>query len=958
MNARGDLAVIAALPNDREDGDVPAVDRWVSLQGKTYRAFVYGRRLAQPTIENIPVHGIAIEGALALHENPIRALEPGETPDPTLPIRNANEDCPVSKQASARAAVAQVGDEIVYFCTGSHIAALGEELIQQENSAVKPMASTWSQGTKTVLLMRAVFTDDTAESISDASARTMMTNVSNWFAENSYSTTEMITTVTPPLTMPKTKEWYKTNNNYNALLTDARAVAKTNGYDTASYNLDCAHFKSVFSGWSGRAYVGGKGAWLQSGNSIGVASHEFGHNYGLWHANFWNATGDTVIGPGSNTEYGNSFDTMGSASAGDKQFNAYEKNKLSWLPSTNVLIITNSGLYRVYAFDVPALTNSFKYALKVKKDTRDYWVELRRKFTSNKWIQNGVLLNWSPWASSAGGSQLLDTTPGSPAGTSSKDDAAIVVGRTFTDPFAGIHITPVGKNATTPESMDVVVNLGLFPDNQRPVVSITAGATAVAANTSVNFSAYATDADGDTLAYYWDFGDQNFGTNGPTASKSWGTSGDYMVRCTATDMKGGTSSDAVLVRVGSPTSFQIAGRVTMNGEPLDSVRVYVSSTKVTYTDADGFYTLTGLSSGTNNVSAAKAGYTFTRENFSNPVMLGPNRSNINFLGASTTFSISGKVTDNNVGIAGVTVSAGTNQAVTGGSGTFTLTNLSAGTHVLSATAPNLELRAASGWTNPVAVEWGDVTNKNFERPLFAVSGAISGVNGAAVVSIGETNHQTTAYSSQGAWRYSVMVPRGQWNLMATLNGFTILPANFANPVNVTNSSSGGQGGGVSYNFSGVSGTTYSVSGSITDGIAPVPGVVVSAGARTATSDSAGSYRFIGLTNGTYSLAPSLTGFAFSPATLSVTIASANAANQNFTAVPEVPTLALSDASDSPTGFGFTLSGASNRVVRVESSVDLLNWIVLTTLTNATGEVRVTDPARTSGQHFYRAVQLP
>jgi hypothetical protein len=959
VDGRGDLAVIASLPVGGEDSDgVKPFDRFVAFPDKSYRAFVYGRRLAQPTIQSIPVHGIAIDGALALHESPIRALEPGETPDPTLPVRSANEDCPVSKQPSARAAVAQVGDEIVYFCTGSHIAALGEELIQLENAAIKPMASTWSQGTKTVLFMRAVFTDDTAESISDASARSMMSNVSDWFAENSYYTTEMTTTVTPPLTMPKTMEWYQTNNNYNALLTDARAVAKTNGYDTAGYNLDCVHFKSVFSGWSGRGYVGGKGTWLQSGNSVGVASHEFGHNYGLWHANFWNATGDTIIGPGSNTEYGNPFDTMGSASAGDRQFNAYEKNKLSWLPSTNVLTITNSGLYRLYAFDVPALTNNFKYALKVKKDTRDYWVEMRRKFTGNKWIQNGVLLDWSPWASSAGGSHLLDTTPGSPAGTSSKDDAAVVVGRTFSDPFAGIHITPVVKNATAPVSMDVVVNLGLFPDNQRPVVHITAGALAGAANTTINFSAYATDADGDTLAYYWDFGDQNFGTNGPTASKSWSTSGDYVVRCTATDMKGGTSSDAVVVRVGSPTSYEIAGRIAMNGDPLDGVRVYVSSTKVTYTDADGFYTLTGLGSGTNNVSAAKAGYTFTKENFSNPVLLGPSRTNMNFIGTSSTFSISGKVTDNNAGIPGVTVSAGTNQAVTGGSGTFTFTNLSAGIHVLSATAPNLELRPTFGWTNPVAVEWGNVTNKDFERPLFVVSGTISGINGAAVVSIGETNHETAAYSSQGVWRYSVMVPRGRWNLAATLNGFTIQPANFSNPLNITNTTVGGQGGGVSYNFSAVAGTTYSISGSITaDGI-PLAGAVVTAGPRSATTDTAGNYRFIGLTNDTYALSPASGGYTFSPAALNVVVNGANILNQDFAAVAGVTTVVLSDAAGSPASFNFKVTGSIDHMVRIESSPDFFAWETLITVTNSTGEISVTDSAFTNSQRFYRAVQLP
>ena len=50
--------------------------------------FVYGRRLTQTTRTNILLYGVAIDGKLAVHEDPVRALEPGETPDPQLPVAN------------------------------------------------------------------------------------------------------------------------------------------------------------------------------------------------------------------------------------------------------------------------------------------------------------------------------------------------------------------------------------------------------------------------------------------------------------------------------------------------------------------------------------------------------------------------------------------------------------------------------------------------------------------------------------------------------------------------------------------------------------------------------------------------------------------------------------------------------------------------------------------------------
>jgi hypothetical protein len=170
--------------------------------------------------------------------------------------------------------------------------------------------------------------------------------------------------------------------------------------------------------------------------------------------------------------------------------------------------------------------------LKIKKDSqRDYWCEFRQKWTANRWLTNGVPLLWSPWGDgstddtaygSNGGCQLLDTTPGSAGG---KADSALVIGRTFSDPGAQVHITPVAKGGTVPESMDVLVNTGAFPGNRPPALTLEASVTAAAVNQPVTFTATALDPDGNTVAYWWDWGDETFGPT-PQSSRSHGVSRD------------------------------------------------------------------------------------------------------------------------------------------------------------------------------------------------------------------------------------------------------------------------------------------------------------------------------------------------------------------------------------------------------------------------------------------------
>src|SRR4030095_7613338 len=107
----------------------------------------------------------------------------------------------------------------------------------------------------------------------------------------------------------------------------------------------------------------------------------------------------------------------------------------------------------------------------------------------------------------------------------------------------GLFLTPIAKGTNGMESfIDVVVQLGPFPDNNSPSVSLSASALTVTNGATVSFVATAQDPDGDALAYNWDFGDTSFGFNSATNVKAFASDGQYVVRCEVSDMKGGVAS--------------------------------------------------------------------------------------------------------------------------------------------------------------------------------------------------------------------------------------------------------------------------------------------------------------------------------------------------------------------------------------------------------------------------------
>ena len=658
VSMRANYDVLATLPPEGGGSmRMPAIRRSVlSSDGTFYQAYVYGTRLSQPTATNLPLNGIALDGKLAVAESPVRVMAPGEKIAASTPVV---EVCPVSGETVPAAhsgevppggSAIEIGGTVHFLCSGGHIIEVQEGLSKGTftvaGTKVSPpldapvTSSAYNQGVKKVLIIRCNFTDAPAESISVAGGQNMLTATDAFMNENSYGSLriDLVNSLVTPvlITMPKTKATYVTENNSTGFLSDARTAAAAAGYDYALYDFEFVCYASIY-GFSGQAYVGARGVWLQS-NSTGVACHEWGHNFGLWHANSWNASNDTVIGSGSNGEYGDSFDTMGSAAAGHNSFNTYHRNRLDWLPTGNVQAATTAGgTYRVFAFDQTTLTPGQVLALKTNKDTRDYWLEHRVQWGSSPTTSNGILLHWSAWASSNGGSQVLDTNPGSTGGVS---DSGLVVGRTFSDFASGVHITPIAKNTTTPESIDVVVNRGAFSTNRPPTLSLNASSTSVATSISVTFTAAAADPDGDALAYYWDFGNGTVGPNAASATTSWSSAGQYNVLCTVSDMKGKTVTKSVLVTVGTPATFTASGTVTDNyGQLIAGARVHNGlsggSYRGTFTDSSGQYVLTNLAAGSYTLGAISPGFTAAAAaGFTNPITVGPSQNSLNFTGTS------------------------------------------------------------------------------------------------------------------------------------------------------------------------------------------------------------------------------------------------------------------------------------------------------------------------------------
>lgn len=642
VSAKGDHVLLSAVAIPGDPNPAPHLIRQVWIDGRRYRATTHGRRLREPTRFGIPLAGIALGEDFVLAQSAVRRLEAAEVAeavvsDPVCRVSGLH----VAASAGGEGEWVEVGGDVMFACGSGHLGELDAGLAAaamdsdatDAGGAARPR-SAYTEGTKRAIFIRVDFADLAGAPFSDTTGTNLLNGLNTFFREQSYNRTGFSpfaangSAMTPTLRLPNTAAYYG-SRDASEVRSAARSAATAAGFNLSAYNFDFVCFGSVPGfGWAGLGYVGAPGSWIRASfdASAGVVAHELGHNLGLNHANFWDTGGESVVGPGTSVEYGDSFDTMGNASGGRRHFNARYKNFLGWMPNSYVRTVLTNGTYRVHSMDSTNEPTVVR-ALSIRRNSRtNYWVEARQRWSvQNRWADNGVGVRWGQSGNQA--SLLLDTTPGSADG---KNDSPVVVGRTFSDRVAGVHITPLAKGGADPVWYDVAVRFGNPTNNAPPTVQVTGSAAAVAVNGTVNFTAQASDTDDRQIAYSWDFGDGTFGANSATVSKSFTTAGEYVVRCVVSDLRGGTGSDSYVVRVGSPNTLRISGRVSRDGRPLEGVRVYTSNTKQTFTDSDGTYILAGLARGGYTLRAAAENLLMTRVGFSNPVDLQSNRASLDF----------------------------------------------------------------------------------------------------------------------------------------------------------------------------------------------------------------------------------------------------------------------------------------------------------------------------------------
>jgi hypothetical protein len=572
---------VVAVDNHGAEGEEHfsgRISREVVFSDLTYRTHVYGRRLGLGTRESLLVHGVAIDGELALHEDPYQILE--ESPSGVF---------------SGGRVVARVGDEVQTFESVEIFEEVAAALIEEEENKALPEAKagevnpveSWSTGEKTVFvfLVRPSDGEEWVRPPSQSELSAQLAVTSDWFKRTSYGKVWFAPEVgvTPIMDLPKTIQEYK--NSFYQLQMDCRSAAEAAGFDPNAFDRWVVMSNSNLVDGAGLAYVEGKFSWVGGSLAGGVVTHEFGHNFGLHHGNFWESEDGVPRSPaGTHLEYGDVDESM--AGVGGQEYNAYYRNRLGWLRQADgdVHIIDSSGTFRLFN-NVDEFSKGLLRGIVIPVDDavayrempepymhsglKKLWVSYRK---TTDWFGRGATLHVQGQNLDAS-QHRIDLTPNSKASDfSDMWDSALLIGRTYTEThnqFGGIHITPLGRGEMVREGkshnwLDVEINLGMDEDNENPTVTLGASVLSVNPMEMVTLTANATDRNGDALAFSWSFDDGTFSSDNEfVQKKNWKDPGYYEVSVTVSDRRGGYANGNISISVGgvTPETMYSAGLI-------------------------------------------------------------------------------------------------------------------------------------------------------------------------------------------------------------------------------------------------------------------------------------------------------------------------------------------------------------------------------------------------------------
>jgi subtilisin family serine protease len=229
-----------------------------------------------------------------------------------------------------------------------------------------------------------------------------------------------------------------------------------------------------------------------------------------------------------------------------------------------------------------------------------------------------------------------------------------------------------------------------------------------------------------------------------------------------------------------------------------------------------------------------------------------------------TYSIRGTVSLDGSALSGVTVTAGSESAVTGADGRYALAGLAAGTYAVQPARSGYTFTPASR-TATVAPDQSGVDFSAAAVPAqeYTISGTVT-ANGAglagALVTAGVRSATT---GSDGTYRISAL-PAGTYTLRPIRSGYTFTPA--SRTVTLRSDTPG-----VNFASTAPPAAQYAISGKVTLDGAGLGGVLITVGSRSTTTASNGVYRIAALAAGTYTVGAGRTGYTLSPGSRQVAL---------------------------------------------------------------------------------------
>lgn len=510
----GDLYRISSYNTD--GGQKPYFD-YAKLDDNYFLASRYGQRASLFELKSASLQGVSVDNRLAVLDSPVYQPEVGER----VTGKILNQTCLYSGNTTTTigegvvtdpaTAPLQVGNELIALCSEAHAQYIegvlraaeakgysgitngGVDLQYLINNIKNPIyafggagGTAWpgmpstnlTYGNKRAIVYRVQMQNWTAfpsNLTEDFCTNTILGNqctncyggmlsktVSNQLWEFSWGKVVITQAVaTTVLMLPKTRDQY-TNNYWGVVLADAQVAAAAAGYDTNAdfavivhSDLQAATLNACAWGGGGAVWVNGSSCW-----TVGVLTHEFGHVFGLPHANGWTITdGDTWSPSRTHVEYYDPTDPMGQGNGNYRNhYNSFFKYFIHWYPDTLVSNITTSGTYRVYQFDDfnAPLTNTM--ALLLKHDpVSSYWIALRGNTTSGTFGSTAYI---SEVQNNKNDTHLLDfNNP-----NSDNSNGGLAVGQSYYDYTANLTIKNVAMGGVAPQKwMDFSVSFGEPP---------------------------------------------------------------------------------------------------------------------------------------------------------------------------------------------------------------------------------------------------------------------------------------------------------------------------------------------------------------------------------------------------------------------------------------------------------------------------------------------------------------